>query len=466
MIYTARSSMRSATAMVLLATIAAGQEPPSLRTTTLTEHDVTLTLPPLQDLDVVKVSDELTVRAWTGQLGSSRVDVAWHVLPARPWRISEPEQILELFRCSLSAPRRAVCSHHDLGPHCASMQTHFDRLGVVCKLGNRQTWRGAFGASSFAGFATGPLTAVGEDRDIGRLYALGGMLADASYLFQVACRPALDATSEARLLDWLRTGVDYRGAPRNPRWTDAELQRRWTQDVPESLRLRRVLRTRNFVVMTTSSAGRCYGRRLDRVYRQVRDRLPFEDDPGRRLLPVYLFRDKAEYNTFAHAFHVHGTIGHARADYFATYYASPTDRVHAHEAVHQIVANRLFALGGPGWVQEGLAEYLASARWQRMQTKQIARRLQIGWSDLTGSYMVRSYLSGPYDLQALAIGFLAESPGLRPSLAELLEPLCKLPIQSPRQSLAAVSDLLGLTPDELDRRWREYCDSDLAAKHR
>src|SRR5438105_9240166 len=56
----------------------------------------------------------------------------------------------------------------------------------------------------------------------------------------------------------------------------------------------------------------------------------------------------------------HGTKGHEWHDFYATYYDSPNDPVHIHEATHQIFMNRLHLTGGGSWFQEGVAEYMCT----------------------------------------------------------------------------------------------------------
>ena len=41
--------------------------------------------------------------------------------------------------------------------------------------------------------------------------------------------------------------------------------------------------------------------------------------------------------------------GHAYKDYYATWYESPNDPVHIHEATHQILSNRPELPGGGSW---------------------------------------------------------------------------------------------------------------------
>lgn len=454
--------------LLLAAATAASQERPPLWIKAAPEHDVELTIPPLRDLEIVEVDDDAVAGAWSGRLGHSRVDVSWHILPAHPWRISEPELVIELLRCSLSAPTRRVCSHHDIGPVCHSMQAFLPRLGLRGNLGERSCWTGAFGAYERASFATGHLTLRGQKQEgeAGQLYALGGILADASYLVQVAARPALDAAAERQLRRWLSNAVRYSGAPRDPRWTDAELTRRWVEDVPPQLSLRHIIRSKHFVVMTSSSAGPAYGRRLDRIYRNIQKVLPFKDDPQRRRLPVYLFRDLDEYRVFARADFVRNTIGHARADYFATYYGSPSHAVHAHEAAHQIVTNRLFSIGAPGWFEEGLAEYLSAPPWQRRYTRHVARRIGLQWEDIFDTWEVRSHIKEPYAVLGLAVEFLVECPAIKLDLPSFMASLQERRSTSRLGHLSAISEIVGMTKAELSRQWSDYyrIETDIRAR--
>jgi hypothetical protein len=64
---------------------------------------------------------------------------------------------------------------------------------------------------------------------------------------------------------------------------------------------------------------------------------PFTEVAWQRLMPVFLFKDFDGYVAFGKKQgmeDVADTKGHAWKDYYATYYDSPNDPVHIHEATH------------------------------------------------------------------------------------------------------------------------------------
>ena len=420
---------------------------------------------PLRSLEASRPTVEGMVAVWRGEMRGWEIEVAVHLLDAKRWSIHEPEGAVELLRTSLRAPIGWVCSQFPREASCPSLRA--DLVGRAwTRLDRTQTWVGPYGASPVAGFTRGTLFGWGGDEPIGTLYALGGVLGEKVYLVKATCYPRPSPIMHEALVALLERGVRYSGSLRDPRWSDEELRARWRHWVPEAIEFRRVLRTENYAIMTSSSAGPSYGRRLEETHRVFRKLVPFRKVPGRRRLLVFLFRDQKEYDGFASRRGAQNTCGHAAADYFATWYGSPDEQIHVHEAVHQLMSNRAFLVGGGAWLQEGLADYLATPRWQRARTARLVRRdgTPTRLRDLLGLSRFEPPREpvklGPrprYALSALWLEFLAESDWGRGSFSRVLEEVGLIRPGNSRDTEAALILATGVDLDELEARWRGYC---------
>src|SRR6185295_14355607 len=127
--------------------------------------------------------------------------------------------------------------------------------------------------------------------------------------------------------------------------------------------LKPVDRSAHYVVMTNSSSGEPFAKKMEENCAKILAAFPFAERKGRRLMPVFLFRSKAQYDDFCSAIGagVGGAAkGHASKDYYATWFESPNDPIHLHEATHQLFRNRFGLPSGGSWFQEGLAEFVCT----------------------------------------------------------------------------------------------------------
>ena len=227
--------------------------------------------------------------------------------------------------------------------------------------------KGKFGPSSSATLGAGPVPSA--KAPTGEVIVLGGVLASHAYQVRARATPALEGGSRDRLMAFLRQGVTATYPAVDLKWTADDAKRRWEQSVDdprERAALKPVVRTKHYVILTDSGAGPLFAKKMEACYDQIQRTYPFDEVDGVRLLPVFLFKDDTEYVRFSVKVsgmtepEAHGTKGHAWHDFYATYYDSPNDPVHIHEATHQLFRNRLHLAGGGSWFQEGLAEYMCT----------------------------------------------------------------------------------------------------------
>jgi len=227
--------------------------------------------------------------------------------------------------------------------------------------------QGEFGWASYAVFARGGRTDA-KGKVLSQVFCLGGLLENAGYVIQLDAKPALPEAESAIVRGFLTRGVTYEGEQRDPKWTEVEASERWNDSVPDpkKMELEDTLRTAHYIILTNSSGGKSFAKKMEECYAAVKKVYPFEEVPGQRLMPVFLFQTADEYyRFFAKSFGMtvedgERTGGVASGDFYSTWYEAPGDPVHVHEATHQIFRNRLGLGGGGSWFQEGVAEYMST----------------------------------------------------------------------------------------------------------
>ncbi|MBK7876144.1 MAG: hypothetical protein IPJ77_10380 [Planctomycetes bacterium] len=429
---------------------------PGDRVETLDALGLTLRIPaafgelvPLED----KEKNVQIQAGWHAKLGPSKLDVLLFALPEPEFTFEEPEDVseflLEDFR-----------EQHDAS--FAFAQT---------KLVN-----GAFGYAPYASIALGPVRGADGATIQGSYAVLAGLLEKHGYSLEIHAEPALDAASEKVVLEFLEKGVTYKGPTRNASWTDAEVQERWAKDAPPDLvkKLEKPVRTKHYVFLSNTGASKQMGDAMEAAYAVIQKTYPFPEVAGRRLMPVFLFRNEEEYHAFyAKAFET--TVaeaaqskGVAARDFYATYYDAPQDPVHIHEMTHQIFANRLRLGGGGSWFQEGVAEYICTRASDRTDAANAVKKER--HTKLAEFVKIPSLLGSAQDDKkgddaaasgyaqaALLIEFLRESKWSKAKFLDWVHAIGLTPDNNLVAIERATKATLGVDLAELEAKWVEYC---------
>lgn len=189
----------------------------------------------------------------------------------------------------------------------------------------------------------------------------------------VECLPEASPALVSAVRDFLENGIRYEGPKRNWEWTDEEADLRWRREVPEDVRDERekLIRTEHFIILTNSSGGKLFAKKMEECYDEIQEVYPFDEVPERKLMPVFIFQNPDEYHAFLaknlgwSLTDAAQTAGVAYGDVYVSVYKSPQDPVHIHEATHQIFKNRLRLGGGGSWFQEGVAELMSTRENER-----------------------------------------------------------------------------------------------------
>ena len=391
---------------------------------------------------------------WSGTLGTQEVWIYVYGMPREEFGYLEPDDVSEGIRDSFRLNQ--------------DPEFRFDETEIV---------RGPFGHASYASLGFGPLHERETKSVTGTFFVLAGLGEAHGYAIEVESKPVLEGPSTAVVLDFLRKGVSCSAKPRDPRWTNEEVEARWLKDAPPALAKKREkpVRTKHYVFLSNTDAAKQMGSYMEKFYSRIQELYPFPEVEGRRLLPVFLFRNPEEYHAFfVSAFQ--STLEEARKskgvawrDFYATYYDAPQDPVHIHEATHQIFANRLHLGGGGSWFQEGVAEYASTSASDRTDASNLVKKGR--HRKLVEFVTVESLLfstsdedkrsddraSSGYSQAALLIEFVMESKWSKAKFQDWLHALGKCPSNDLAAIEQAMQKTLGVDLAGFEQKWIEYC---------
>jgi len=419
----------------LASPVAQADEP---RVVHLDDLGLTLTLPPLEGLTASRG------QRWSGRMGASRVEISLQTLPEERYHCAEPEDVL------------------DLGPSFWA-----DPENARNAPGRRHALAGPYGCATYAVWERMPLLDARSGSVTGLRFLLGGLVPHAGYWVTLEASPPPSSEEEVALFAFLKDGIAYAGEVREHRWTDEEARERWIRETPEELHDAFVspVRTEHYIVLGDSPAAKTLASKMEQCHEEIRAVLPFDEVPGRRLLPVLLFRSPDEYQEY-HARAARVSMEEARQSQGQAFYDCYVTFAQAsgspmRGATRQILVNRLGLAGGGAWFQEGLAEYLATRRAERKAAAALVKKeKQLPLAELVARRSLAGAGEEGSELAleaALLIEFLHEDAWARPRFEELLLRVGHLAHAEPSEIEAAFRATFGVDLAALEGRWVEYC---------
>jgi len=285
---------------------------------------------------------------WKGHMGDFQFDMSLWLIPRQAWGMFDPFDV----SANVAFNRREREGQGDF---------HFEEEYPVS---------GPFGTMPF-----GVIASWGEYDHTERTstqFVLAGLTADRGYTFRLGCSPPPDKKTRKAIEKFLKSGIEFYGESENAEWSEQEALARWERDRPVEVAGKlKIVRTDHYIIFTDSSSGKLFAKKMEECYSDIQKTFPFPEVKGRKLMPVFLFRTREEYVDYYAGIagiskaRARNSKGHAWRDYYATYYDSPVDPVHVHEATHQIFSNRLRLGGGGSWFQEGVAELMSTSKNER-----------------------------------------------------------------------------------------------------
>ena len=399
---------------------------------------------------------------WSAKLGSVDLDILFWVFPIgsgkEDFDFEEPEDVMSVLLYNLRDTKG--------GDPSFSFET-------------QRLVPGPFGVCAYASLASGALRDREGTQEVGTRYLLGGMLDKFGYSLEVLATPQPGADAAKTIIAFLEKGVVYKGATRDPKWSEAEAKARWAKDAPDKAQkdLKQVVRTAHYIILTNSGgsgAGEKFGEQMEKNYQAIRKVFPFEEVASRKLMPVFLFLNSDDYyEYFAKKFNApleeaRKSKGVASEDWYATYFEAKNDPVHIHEGTHQIFKNRLRLPGGGSWFQEGVAEYMCTKPNDRnVAANMVKKGRQTALIDFV---KIRSLLFSPkddkkggdeaashYDLAGLLIEFLHESKFGKDKFQDFVHTVGLASPNSVSAIERAVKSVYGTDLAGLEKQWTEYC---------
>lgn len=420
------------------------------------ELGLTITLPALADLTTFGTPNEQWLAGWRGKLDGRQIDVSLRFFARDEHRFAEPDDVNEFVGEVMQEPAKGGVPHF-----------RYDDTAL---------FPGPFGFAPYAAYAHADVEHATEDKVEWSFFALGGVLAGGGYSLQVTSKEALDAAQTKSVLEFLKTGVAYKGPVRDPKWSDAEARARWEATAPSGLEkeMKKITRTAHYIVLSNASGGDSFAKEMEKAYATTKKLYPFDEIPGRLLMPVFLFRTSDQYYEFLvqrlgrDRKAAERSKGVSTADFYATWYEAPQDPVHLHEAVHQVFRNRLRLGGGGSWFQEGVAEYASTRDNERGNAARDVKRGQ--HMPLVKFVTVPSLLysskedrkggdeaGDQYELAALLIEFLRESKWGKDKFQAFVHAVGSVPRGHLPSIEKAVMEVYGVDLAGLEKQWIEYC---------
>ncbi|MDA0666559.1 MAG: hypothetical protein O3A95_06050 [Planctomycetota bacterium] len=291
---------------------------------------------------------EQNLHNWKGTMDDFQLDMSLWIIPRQEWGMYDPFDV----SANVAFNRRQQEQHKSF------------------KFEEEYPVEGPFGTLPY-----GVIASWGEYDGTERIstqFILAGLTPERGYTFRLNCTPAPSEKARKSIEKFLQTGISFYGEVENVEWDEEEALARWERDRPLELAGKlKVLRTEHYIIFTDSSSGKLFAKEMEGCYSSIQETFPFPEVKGRKLMPVFLFRTREEYVDYYAKIagiskeSARNSKGHAWRDYYATYYDSPVDPVHIHEATHQIFSNRLRLSGGGSWFQEGVAELMSTSKNER-----------------------------------------------------------------------------------------------------
>lgn len=399
------------------------------------------------------IEDSQTLHGWKLGFEEHKMSMRLVVVPRQEWGLQDPFDVMQ----NIAFNRRR------------------DPKGAGFKFETEDVLRGPFGTVPYAAFATSGIYDVTER--IGTEFYMAGLTTDKGWSIRMTCHPAPDAATKAAIRTFLEQGVRFTGDTEDLEWSEEEADKRWEAIKPDALKGDlEIYRTDHYIIFTNSSSGKKFGKKMEECYKAIQKTYPFPEIEGRKLMPVFLFRTKEEYVGFyvkiakTSPEAAARSKGHAWRDYYATYYDSPVDPVHIHEATHQIFSNRLKLSGGGSWFQEGVAEYMSTSKNERKGFARKAARkggyrpfvefVQIGslLNDTGTTASGEKKSSNNYAQAASIIDFLRNSKFGKGKFDQFLKTVGKLPRGNKEAIEQAIRRIYGVDLVGLEEEWVDYWD--------
>jgi hypothetical protein len=395
-------------------------------------------------------SDELedAKSRWTATLGGSDFDVRFFVEANDASQHPEPEDMAE---ASVFVLRDA------LKESAPDDRASFSPQEIVA---------GPFGFAAHAALVTGEVAPRSGGEAKVAVWMLAGLAQDSAFALVLCAAPPPDAEVRAKIDAFLRKGVVWSGPVRDPKWTDDEARARWTRMAPKSsqMKLGKIVRSAHYIVMSNTASADRYAKKLEERYATIKKQFPFAEYPSQRLLPVFYFRTADETRQIVReVFGIEDTNSnidsYANDDFLVTSADSDDEYEEFYDAVDQLWANRVRAIGGGAWLTVGMKELIGyPANTRTVTASQLRKGRFTPLATLLDDEMwsSRGETEMPYGEQsAFFVDYLRDT--YKDKFTLVVRTVGTLPDDDPRWVSEELKKILGADVDELEKKWIAWC---------
>ena len=429
-------------------------------TVVLSDKSLSIVLPELESFARQEGAGKNPMGDWVGQRGGSRIRIRLNLMPIAEYDFFDPEDVVETWRSALLDPESTRDEDKD----------HRFVFGKIRAI------PAAAGATPILAVLRGTVAKKTEPQAHGLVMFAGGLLADDGWSLRVDAWPAPSEEETARLATWLESCATYSGKPRDPKWTDAEALAYWKRYAPESAlkKFEKPVRTAHFIFLTNSTSPNLYVKLIESRYDAVRKILPFEDLPGRRLLPVVLFRTHDDFEAFyRHRYKLESKDDVSDAGIaFDEVYITSCDRGsefgHGLDVSKQVLISRQRGWGGCLWFRSGIREYASNKPKDRLDGLRAVKKGKHtplakllddrSWGDQSEKYDRKgtSDEANYWEQSAMWMEFLREGPWPKDAFGRLVDTIGSMPNGDLPGLTTAVETIYGTDLMTLEKKWVEY----------
>jgi hypothetical protein len=269
--------------------------------------------------------------------------------------------------------------------------------------------------------------------------------------------------------------VSYDGKPRDAKWSDSEAQAFWAHMAPESTlkTYAKPVRTEHYIIMNDAPGAKDFAKRIEANYAAMRKVLPFEEQKGRRLLPVLLFHTGEEFQKFyVHKYKLDPkTTVYETCQAGGTWFATSTEaddyEDQLQDLAKQLMLTRAHCWGAGLWFRSGLRWYVASKPVDRIEGRNAVKKGRYtpieklldnaAWGERQRKEDRGVEKEADYwDQSALWMEFLHDSPALKDKFPKFVQTMGAIPDSDSAKIIQALESLYGMSLTSLEAKWVEH----------
>lgn len=397
---------------------------------------------------------------WYGKFGANSVDVLLHVMDVAEYSFAEPEDVADIWRDSWTKT-------DDKDGGAKGYDLVFDNMRAV---------PGPFGAAPFLTLLRCDLQKKDDPSSKSTRFLITGLSPDKGWSLRVDVDPPPTKEQSVALQSFLEKCVHYDGKPRDPKWSDAEAQTFWRHMAPEVTfkKYEKPVRTEHFIILSDFPSANQFAKKVEGHYAAAKKVLGFEEQKGRKLLPVLLFRTAEEFQLFYTQKEKLDPkeevleTGECDDNWYATSFDNDDDWDTLTDVTKQLMINRSRCWGCSKWFCCGVRGYIGSKPPDRAEARGAVKRGKAtaldkliddrAWTEKRRRKSNKgvAYEIDYWDQSTLWMEFLHESPFAKDKFPQLMQTLGPMSFGNSSKVASALEAVYGVGLTTLQARYTEY----------